>query len=73
MSVEEIKKAVSYGFGTTIGYTNNGTVFVVSDTQDEDDQPMQTISEFTPERAEGLAKSLKKAAKDARKSSKAAH
>ena len=72
-NAKEIQEAVGYGFGTTVGYTNDGTVFVVSDNKDEDDKPMQTITEFSPERAEGLAKSLNKAAKDARKTSKAAH
>ena len=73
MSIEEIRKTIGYGFGTTVGYTNDGTVFVVSDHNDEDGRPMQSISEFAPSRARGLAKSLIQAAKDAEKASKAAH
>jgi hypothetical protein len=73
MNLEDIQKQIGFGFGTTIGYTNNGTVFVVSDNTDEDGKPMQTITEFTPKRAEEIAKSLKHAAKDARKASKEAH
>ena len=73
MSIKEIQQQVGYGFGTTVGYTNNGTVFVVNDNKDEDERPVQMISEFSPERAEDIAKSLTKAAKEARKASKAAH
>lgn len=72
MNIEAIQKQVGYGFGTVIGYTNDGTVFVVSDHKDEDGKPMQTVSEFTPEHAEGIAKNLKQAAEDARKSSRKA-
>lgn len=56
-----IQAKVGYGHGTTIGYTENGTVFILTDTQDPDGRPMQTLMELKPDRARYTIKCLQDA------------
>ena len=65
--VKKIKDKISYGFGTTIGYSEEGTVFIVSDTKGPEGKPMQVVMEVPPERAREIANSLVKAAEIAEK------
>jgi len=71
--VKKIKEQVSYGFGTTIGYTEEGSVFIVSDTKGPEGQPMQVVMEVPPTRAREIANSLVKAADTAEKQKEVAN
>ena len=61
-----LKREVGFGYGTTIGHTDDGMVFFVSDTKDPEGRPMNTFIDFTPERAEQIAATFIKAAEQAR-------
>jgi len=65
--VKKIKEQIGYGFGTTIGYTEDGNVFIVSDTKGPEGRPMQSVMEVPPSRAREIAGSLVKAADTAEK------
>lgn len=54
---------IGFGQGTTVGFTDDGFVFVVVDTkQKEDGRPTQTQLLFRPERARAFANSIEQAA-----------
>ena len=69
---KKLQQKVGYGNGLTVGYTMEGTIFLASDSKDPEGRPIQFFIELTPEKAEGLAKSLIDASVQAGKSKKVA-
>ena len=61
--LQTIQEQVGYGHGTTCGYTDLGTVFILTDTHDPEGRPMQTLIEMKPDRARAFIKSLEEALK----------
>jgi len=57
---------VKYGNGETYGFTDDGKVFRVTDTQLPDGQPVQLQQVWEPEHAEAVAKSILEAVAKAR-------
>ena len=66
-TIKALRKSIAPGRGTTTGYTEEGQVFFVTDTEGPDKAPMQVILMWTPEFAEQLATSIVKAAAEAKK------
>lgn len=61
--LQTIQESIGYGHGTTIGYTDNDTVFILTDTKDADGRPMQTLLEMNPERTRFTIEKLEAALK----------
>ena len=64
---EGIKQQVGYGHGTTVGFSEDGLVFMTCDYKNEDGKPMQAIFTWDPKRATQIATSIVKAAESAKK------
>ena len=69
---KKLQQKVGYGNGLTVGFTMDGSVFIASDSKDPEGRPIQFFIELTPQKAEGLAKSLIDASVQAGKSKKVA-
>lgn len=59
-----------FGLGSTVGFTDDGYVFYIADTQTERGAPMQTHFYWDPDQALGMAESIREAAEKARRAVK---
>jgi len=64
---ENLQSKIGYGHGTTVGYSEDGVVFMTVDVKGPNGEPMQTMLQWPHDIALGVSASIAKAAEAAKK------